>query len=114
MDETPAPFQGPQSTQACTPEQLERAKSKRVLVGVLGRLVGCLGIHKFVLGYRTAGIIMLAVTVAGSVVSACLCLPGSGAAVTMWIIGIIEGILYLSKSDEEFCQTYICKKRDWF
>jgi hypothetical protein len=32
----------------------------------------------------------------------------------MGIIGLIEGILYLTKSDEEFVSTYITNKRGWF
>ena len=30
------------------------------------------------------------------------------------IIGIIEGILYLTKSDEEFVATYITGNKPWF
>ena len=30
------------------------------------------------------------------------------------IIGIVEGIMYLTKSDEEFVQTYIVNKKPWF
>ena len=30
------------------------------------------------------------------------------------IIGLIEGILYLTKSDEEFYRTYIAGQRPWF
>jgi len=30
------------------------------------------------------------------------------------VIGLIEGILYLTKSDEEFVQTYILNKKPWF
>ena len=30
------------------------------------------------------------------------------------IIGFVEGILYLTKSDEEFVQTYLVEKRAWF
>jgi hypothetical protein len=29
-------------------------------------------------------------------------------------IGLVEGILYLVKSDEEFVKTYIQNKRGWF
>ncbi len=113
MDETPPPISSSTPIDCCTPAQLETAKSKKVLAGIMGILFGCLGIHKFVLGYTMAGIIMLAVTIVGSAITTCLCLPGSGALI-MWLIGVIEGIIYLSKSDEEFCRTYICKKRDWF
>jgi hypothetical protein len=38
---------------------------------------------------------------------------GIGATI-FWIIGIIEGILYLTKTDEDFYQTYIVGKKNWF
>jgi TM2 domain-containing membrane protein YozV len=82
--------------------------SKRIAAGILGILLGGLGIHKFILGYNTAGIIMLVVTV---VLTPLTC--GFGWAV-MHVIGLVEGILYLTKSDEEFYRTYIAQKRDWF
>lgn len=77
-----------------------RQENKKILAGVLGILFGSLGIHKFVLGYTTEGIIQL-------VVSVVTCgLAG--------IIGFIEGIIYLTKSDEEFYQTYQVNKKGWF
>jgi TM2 domain-containing membrane protein YozV len=78
-----------------------RQESKRVLAGVLGILLGWLGIHKFVLGYTTQGIILL-------VVSLFTCASISS------IIGLIEGIIYLTKSDEEFIQTYQIGRKEWF
>ncbi|OQC58440.1 MAG: hypothetical protein BWX54_00983 [Verrucomicrobia bacterium ADurb.Bin018] len=30
------------------------------------------------------------------------------------IIGLVEGILYLTKSDEEFTATYVQNKKPWF
>jgi len=30
------------------------------------------------------------------------------------IIGIVEGIIYLTKSDEDFVNTYIINKKPWF
>lgn len=32
----------------------------------------------------------------------------------MGIIGLIEGILYLVKSDQEFVETYITNRKPWF
>lgn len=81
-----------------------REESKRVLAGVLGILLGALGIHKFVLGYTNEGIILLAVTIVTC---------GIGAAVT-GIIGLVEGIVYLTKSDEEFIYMYQTNKKNWF
>jgi TM2 domain-containing membrane protein YozV len=77
---------------------------KKIVAGVLGILVGGLGIHKFVLGYTTEGLIMLLVTV----------LTCGFGAIIFGPIGLVEGILYLVKSDEEFVKTYIQKKRGWF
>ncbi|HEX7008995.1 MAG TPA: hypothetical protein VF184_03380 [Phycisphaeraceae bacterium] len=36
-----------------------------------------------------------------------------GSAVT-GVIGLIEGIIYLTKSDEDFVNTYITNQRHWF
>ena len=32
----------------------------------------------------------------------------------MGIVGLIEGILYLTKSDEDFEQIYVVGKKPWF
>jgi TM2 domain-containing membrane protein YozV len=77
---------------------------KKIVAGIFGILLGWLGIHKFVLGYTGAGLTML-------LVSVLTCGIGAG---VMWIIGLIEGIIYLTKSDEEFVHTYILNKKDWF
>jgi len=82
----------------------QRQESKRVLAGVLGILLGTLGIHKFVLGYQNEGLIMLLITVL-------TCGIGAGA---IGLIGLIEGIIYLTKSDEEFYEIYQVNKRGWF
>lgn len=80
---------------------------KKVLAGILGIVLGGLGIHKFVLGYTNEGIIMLAIQIVGWF----LCgIPS----VVISIIGLVEGIMYLTKSDEEFVQTYVIGKKPWF
>lgn len=79
-----------------------------VAAGLLAIFLGSLGIHKFYLGYNTAGFIMLAVTIVGSIFTLGL------AAGVMGIIGIIEGILYLTKSQTEFEQVYVVNQREWF
>lgn len=77
---------------------------KKIVAGICGILLGGLGIHKFVLGYTTEGIIMLLITVLTC---------GFGGIIT-GVIGLIEGILYLVKSDEDFVKTYVQAKRGWF
>ncbi len=75
-------------------------ENKKVLAGVLAIVLGGFGIHKFILGYTQEGIIQIVITVV-------TCGIGS-------IIGLIEGIIYLTKSDEEFYQTYQVGKKGWF
>jgi TM2 domain-containing membrane protein YozV len=84
-------------------EQIPGAE-KKIVAGILAILLGGLGIHKFYLGYNTPGIIMLLVTVLTC---------GFGGAV-MAIVGLIEGIIYLTKTDEEFVATYVTGKKEWF
>ena len=77
---------------------------KKIAAGICGILLGWLGIHKFILGLTTPAVIMLLVS---------LLTCGIGYAV-MHIIGIIEGIIYLTKSDEEFYRLYAVDQRGWF
>ena len=79
-----------------------------VAAGLLAIFLGSLGIHKFYLGYNTPGFIMLAVTIVGSILSLGI------AGLAMVVISIVEGALYLSKSQTEFEQTYVFEKKEWF
>ena len=85
-------------------------KDKKIIAGILGILLGGLGIHKFVLGYTVEGVIMLAVSIVGTFVLCGLPL----APVAMGVIGVIEGILYLTKSEDEFVSTYVVGRKGWF
>jgi len=87
-----------------TQQQLSEANSKKMIAGILAILLGTLGIHKFYLGYNKAGLIMLLVTIF-------TCFFASAA---FGVIGLIEGILYLVKTDEEFYRTYIAQQKEWF
>lgn len=81
---------------------------KKILAGVLGIVLGSLGVHKFVLGYTTEGLIMLISSLVLTTITCGIAWP------VFWIVGIVEGILYLTKSDEEFVRTYIQNKKGWF
>ena len=81
--------------------------NKKLLSGILGILLGWLGIHKFILGYNTEGIILLVLGLLGFVT----CGITSGIS---WLIGLIEGIIYLTNTDEEFYATYQVGKKPWF
>lgn len=90
---------------AMTPQNWQAlGADKKVTAGVLAILIGSLGVHKFILGYKNEGLIMLLGTI----------LTCGIAAAVFGVIGLIEGILYLVKSDEEFVRTYIQNKKGWF
>ena len=65
--------------------EIPKQDSKRIIAGILGIILGELGIHKFILGYTKEG-----------------------------LIGKIEGIIYLTKSDDEFIREYQVNKKAWF
>lgn len=75
-------------------------ENKKLMAGLLGILIGSLGIHKFVLGYTKEGIIQIILTVVTCGLAG--------------MIGFIEGIIYLTKSDEEFYNTYQVGRKPWF
>jgi TM2 domain-containing membrane protein YozV len=79
-----------------------------VAAGLLAIFLGGLGIHKFYLGYNEAGLITLGISLLGSLVSF-----GFAGAI-MSLIGLIEGIIYLTKNQTTFEQVYVYGKRDWF
>lgn len=67
-----------------------KSERNKVVAGLLGIFLGGLGIHKFYLGKTGAGIVYL---------------------VFFWtfipaIVGFIEGIMYLTSSDEKFNLKY--------
>jgi len=77
---------------------------KKIAAGICGILLGALGVHKFILGYTKEGVIMLLVSV----------LTMGMLAWVVGLIGLIEGILYLTKPDEEFAATYVFGRKGWF
>ena len=74
--------------------------NKKVLAGILAILLGGFGIHKFILGYNKEGLILLGLTIVLSVFSF------GFFGWLVWVFTIMEGIIYLTKSDEEFYSTY--------
>lgn len=84
--------------------RLAEASGKKLAAGLCAILIGTLGIHKFILGYTGAGLTMLLVSV----------LTCGLGAVVMHVIAIVEGILYLTKSDQEFYQVYMLNRKEWF
>jgi TM2 domain-containing membrane protein YozV len=76
--------------------------AKKTTAAICAILLGAFGVHKFILGNTTPAIIMLVMGIS------CCLLPVSQ------IIGLIEGIMYLTKSDDDFYQQYAVDKKGWF
>lgn len=74
----------------------EQQSPNRMTVALCGIFFGYLGLHRFLLGDVTGGIIRL------------FTCGGCGA------LGWVEGIIYLTKTDEEFYQTYVVQKKAFF
>ena len=81
--------------------------SKKVAAALFAFFLGAFGAHKFYLGYTKQGVIMLLIFLFGFIL---LGLPS----VIIGLIAFIEFVIYISKSDEEFEQTYIINKKVWF
>ena len=78
--------------------------NKKLAAGLTGIFLGAFGVHKFILGYTKPAVIML-------VVSLLTC--GVGYFVFQ-VIGIIDGVIYLTKSNAEFETEYLDGQKDWF
>ena len=99
-------------------------KSKTT-AGLLAIFLGGVGAHKFYLGYTGIGLLHIAFwwvalfASCGACVAAFFTFGVSLALILIiwliyWSIPIVEGIIYLTKSDDEFHQTYVVNTRVFF
>lgn len=84
------------------------ASTERIVAGICGIALGTFGVHKFVLGMVGPGIIMLLVSLVGGLLTCGI------TAIVVQVIGIIEGIIYLTRTDEQFFAEYVVRKKGWF
>lgn len=93
---------------------------RRVAAGICGILLGGLGVHKFIAGLVGPAVIMLSVSLGGVLVGVCggfFCIIPAVfllAPFAMGVIGLVEGIIYLTKSDDEFHRAYVVGQKGWF
>lgn len=85
---------------------VQKRKSK-IIAGILAFIFGSGGFHKFYLGYTRTGLIYLAISLTGILLAY---VPST----IMGIIALIEGIIYLCKSDEDFQRIYVIGKKQMF
>lgn len=83
-------------------------EKSKLVAGLLAIFLGWAGIHKFYLGYKSPGLIMLLVSIFGGIITLGI------ASFVIEIIGLIEGIVYLTKSDDDFEDIYINNQKKWF
>lgn len=95
------PNQGPFATSSA---RVVTGRKDRTLAGILAILLGGLGIHKFYMGYTHAGLLMLLLSV----------FTFGWLGTLMHVIGIIEGVIYLTMPDAQFQETYIRGDKKWF
>ncbi len=74
----------------------------RVAHAAVAFFFGIVGIHKFIQGSTTSGVIRIA-----------LCMTGCGAIVT-YFISLIESAIYLAMSNEAYTREYLVRKKGWF
>jgi len=83
----------------------------KIAAGLLAIFLGGWGIHKFYLGFTAPALVFLLVNTIGFLVTwIMLFLPN----IILGLIALIEGIIYLTKTDEDFEQTYVVQKKQWF
>ncbi len=73
---------------------------KKLAAGLLGILLGTFGANKFFMGYINEGIVQIVLNIITCGVAT--------------VIPFIEGIIYLTMSDEQFDRTYVQNKKAWF
>lgn len=79
--------------------------------GLLAIFLGGLGIHKFYLGFTGPGLVyLLTNTIGWAVTWALMGIPN----IILGIMALIEGIIYLTQTDEDFERNYVINKKQWF
>ena len=110
------------------------SEKTKVVAGLLAIFLGWAGVHKFYLGFKKPAVIQLAVGGGGLVLAfvvgsafVALGMFGIGAAIgflmygvgyialmAAGVVGLVEGIIYLTKSDEDFQSIYVTGQKEWF
>ena len=83
-----------------------------IVAGLLAMFLGGLGVHKFYLGYNPEGVILLVGTIVSWVLT--IVIIGILGLMAIGIICLVEAIVYLTKSQDEFTRIYVENRRPWF
>ena len=73
---------------------------KKLAAGLLGILLSPFAANKFYLGYINEGLIQIVLNIVTCGIAS--------------VVPFIEGIIYLTMSDQQFDETYVRNKKPWF
>lgn len=93
-------YNNPESQQNQNYSNRNYRSEKKLAAGLLGILLGSFGANKFYMGYINEGIIQIVLNIVTCGIAT--------------VIPFIEGIIYLTMSDEQFDKTYIQNRKAWF
>lgn len=93
-------YNNPESQQNQNFNNKNYYSEKKLAAGLLGILLGTFGANKFFLGYTKEAIIQIVLNIVTCGVAT--------------VLPLIEGIIYLTMSDEQFDRTYVQNKKAWF
>jgi len=86
-------------------------EKNKLVAGLLAIFLGGFGIHKFYLGYTGPALVFLLTNTIGWIITMWLLgLPN----LILGIIAFVEGILYLTMSDEDFEKAHVQGRKPWF
>ncbi len=91
-----------------TPKIETQNQKNKLIAALLAIFLGWIGLHKFYLGYNKEGLILLLVSIIGGMITFGVAL------FVVALMALVEGIIYLSKGDKEFENTYVLNKKPWF
>lgn len=111
-------------------------QKSRIVAALLAFFLGGFGVHKFYLGKTQAGIIHILLAIGGSVlffiglaggvigslsgsggvggVGLVLLIVGFVAVTANGLVCLVETVMYLTKSDEDFNRIYVGTSKSWF
>lgn len=86
----------------------------KIVAGLLALFLGYLGLHKFYLGYKSEGLVLVAVFVFSAFFIFVQPLFFVLLVPLACLVSFIEFIIYVCKSDVEFDAVYVRGRRPWF
>lgn len=94
------------------PSHEPERKCNHIIAAVTAIFLGCLGIHKFYMGYTREGMGCLAGTIGG--LALCWLIIPALLVLAICCVTFVEGIIYLSMTQEQFDKTYLLERKAWF